>query len=151
MKKIFNTVLCALAALVMTGTFTSCHEADAEYVHTDNLIQQLFIITDNTKTATKMPFTITEYNAKQEVVPVEDIKDISEVAGGYGIATIEIPLAQSDDIDLTKIYLWAEVGYDVIITPGLVGQHDITGEGITIYAKAGSGAIRPYRVVGSYK
>ena len=146
MKNIFKTVLIAMVSLVFTGAFSGCHEADPEFVHTDNLITALYMST--TLQGTQYSFTIDEYNADGQLV-TENITPGS-VAGGYGIAHIEFPVSQMEEIDLTKVYLAANVTYDVIIKPGLSGTHDISGEGIVVTATGGDGKARKYRIYGNF-
>lgn len=146
MKNIFKTVLIAMVSLVFTGAFSGCHEADPEFVHTDNLITALYMST--TLQGTQYSFTIDEYNADGQLV-TENITPES-VAGGYGIAHIEFPVSQMEEIDLTKVYLAANVTYDVIIKPGLSGTHDISGEGIVVTATGGDGKARKYRIYGNF-
>lgn len=147
MKKIIKSTLAVIFACVMAGAFSGCHEADPEFVHTDNLINQLFLST--TLQGTQHAFTIDEYDADGN--KVEGNVTAEMVEGGYGIAHIEFPLSQIDEIDLTHVYLSAHVSYDVIITPGLQGVHDITGAGIVVYVKGGNGKIRSYRIYGTYE
>ena len=157
MKNIFSKVLMALAAIVMTGAITGCHEADPEFMHTDNLISKLTARPDVGKNSKSYDFVITEYDANGKVVT--DSLTAEKVYGGYGEAVVTVPITDWESIDLTNVYLQAELTYDaVIINGGLVGPHDIQNldakgkpQGITIYVKAGNGNIRPYKVVGIYK
>lgn len=146
MKNIFKTMMAAVAGIAAAVAMGGCESADPEFVHTDNLINQLFMMT--TLQGNQHTFTIDEYDAHGNLVTGR--VSAEDVEGGYGIAHIEFPLYQMDEIDLTNVYLVAHVGYDVIITPGLQGTHDITGDGIVISAKAGSGKVRKYRVYGEY-
>lgn len=146
MKNIFKTTLFAMMSVLLTGAFSGCHEADPEFVHTDNLITALYMATS--LQGTQYSFTIDEYNADGQLV-TENITPES-VAGGYGIAHIEFPVTQMEEIDLTKVYLAANVTYDVIIKPGLQGTHDITGEGIVVTATGGDGKARKYRIYGKF-
>lgn len=164
MKKILSKVLIAFAAIMMTGVFTGCHKADPEFVHVNFYISKLTMrpcIDTNAKT---YYFDIKEYNANGEEITAEldalqtDEEKAALGEGGYGIATVDVPLSDLDEMDLTQAYILAELTYDEIITPGLVGPHDIThpnaegiNQGMTIYVKAGSGKIRPYRIIGNYK
>ena len=147
MKKIIKSTLIALFACVMASAFSGCKEADPELVHTDNLISQLFLST--TLQGTQHAFTIDEYDADGN--KVEGSVTAEMVDGGYGIAHIEFPLAQFDEIDLTKVFLVAHVSYDVIITPGLQGVHDITGDGIVIDVRGGNGKVRKYHIYGTFE
>lgn len=147
MKNIIKSTMVALFVCVMASAFFGCREADPEFVHTDNLINQLFMMT--TLQGQQHSFTIDEYDAEGNKV---DGKVTAEmVAGGYGIAHIEFPLSQFDEIDLTKVYLSADVSYDVIITPGLQGVHDITGDGIVVSVRGGNGKVRQYRIYGDFE
>jgi hypothetical protein len=74
-----------------------------------------------------------------------------EVEGGYGLITFVIPASLKDDIDLTSVYLTATLTYDEFITPTLSGKHDISGDGIIITVKSGTGTTREYRVRGYYE
>lgn len=147
MKKIIKSTLTALLACIMAGAFSGCHDADPEFVHTDNLIKQLFMST--TLQGTQHAFTIDEYDADGNKVDGNVTAEMVE--GGYGMAHIEFPLSQFDEIDLTKVYLSAHVSYDVIITPGLSGTHDISGDGIVVYVKGGNGKFRAYRIYGDFE
>lgn len=154
MKKYIKYIMHVVVAVTMATTLNSCHDADPEFVHTDNLIQQLYMMT--TLQGTQYPFTIEEYDAQGNLV-TEDIT-AERVAGGYGMAHITFPITQVNDIDLTQVYITATVGYDVIITPCLSGmKHDITAKdedgnlvGFVIKVKAGSGKVRQYRVYGYF-
>lgn len=153
MKNIFKSVLLSLLAVVAVGSLNSCRDADPEFVHTDNIIKQLFMMTE--LQGTQYAFTIDEYDAQGNLVTGEITEE--KVAGGYGIAHIEFPITQADAIDLTNVFVVAHVGYDVIITPGLQGRHNIAATdengnliGMVINAKAGSGKVRKYRVYGTF-
>lgn len=147
MKKIIKSTFMALFACVIASAFSGCHEADPEFVHTDNLINQLFMMT--TLQGQQYPFTIYEYDAEENLV--EGNVTAEMVDGGYGVAHIAFPFAQFDDIDLTKVYLAAQVSYDVIITPGLQGVHDISGDGIVVDVRGGNGKVRKYRIYGDFE
>lgn len=155
MKKYIKYMMHALAAMAMVATLNSCKDADPEFVHTDNLIQQLNMST--TLQGTQYSFAIDEYDAQGNLVDADEVT-AERVAGGYGMAHIEFPITQVNDIDLTQVYITATVGYDVIITPSLSGmKHDITATdedgnltGFVISVKAGSGKVRKYRVYGYF-
>lgn len=146
MRKYFNTICLILLTLSMTGVMSGCKDDDGEFVHTDNLINQLFMMT--TQEGTQYQFTIDEYDAQGNLV-TEGITSES-VAGGYGICHIEFDFSQRAEIDLTKVYLSADVSYDVIISPGLAGVHDISGEGIVVNVKGGNNHVRKYRIYGAF-
>jgi hypothetical protein len=74
-----------------------------------------------------------------------------DIEGGYGLIFFSISESLKDDIDLTNVYLVATVTYDEIITPSLLGRHDITGDGIILTVKSGVGTTRKYRVRGVYE
>lgn len=141
--KNISSVLLLLAAAALTG---GCKDADPEFVHTDNLINQLFMMTS--QQGAQYAFTISEYDADGNLVK-ENITAES-VDGGYGMAYIEFPISSMESIDLTKVYLVADVSYDVIITPGLTGTHDITGDGFVIDVKGGNNKVRRYRIYGAF-
>ncbi len=147
MKNIIKHTLYMIVTLVAAGLLSGCRDADPEFVHTDNLINQLFMMT--TQQGTQYQFTITEYDANGQVV-TENLT-AEAVAGGYGVAKITFSYALMDDIDLTRVYLAAHVGYDVIINPGLSGVHDISGDGIVVNVKGGNGKVRKYRISGSFE
>lgn len=147
MKKIIKSTFMALFACVIASAFSGCKEADPEFVHTDNLINQLFMMT--TLQGQQYPFTIDEYDAEENLIEGKVTAEMVE--GGYGVAHIEFPLSQFDEIDLTKVYLSADVSYDVIITPGLQGLHDISGDGIVVDVRGGNGKVRKYRIYGDFE
>lgn len=163
MKKILSKVLIAFAAIMMTGVFTGCHEADPEFVHVDFYISKLTMRPSVDKAAKTYEFTIVEYNAKGEDITAAladaetDDEKVALGEGGYGLATVEVPITEMEDMDITKAYLQAELTYDEIIIPGLVGPHDIANpdasgvnQGMVVHVKAGSGKLRPYRIIGTY-
>ena len=147
MKNILKGSIAAVLAVVVSFMFGGCREADSEYVHTDNLISMLYMST--TLQGTQYAFTIDEYNAQGNLVP--GTVTAEDVDGGYGIAHIEFPISQMDEVDLEHVFLAATVTYDVIITPGLAGAHDITGEGIVVNVKGGNGKVRKYRIYGKFQ
>lgn len=147
MKKVIIRAFAAIMTVIIGVSMTACHEADPEFVHTDNLITTLYMSTS--LQGTQYPFTIKEYNAAGELVAPADVTPES-VAGGYGVASIEFPVSQMEAVDLTKVFLTANVTYDVIIRPGLQGAHDITGDGIVVTVTGGDGKSRKYRIYGEY-
>lgn len=147
MKNKFKYTSLALLSMLIALVTGGCHEADPEFVHTDNLINQLFMMT--TLQGTQHSFTIDEYDANGVLV-TENVT-AERVDGGYGMAHIEFPISSMDEIDLQNVYLAADVSYDVIITPSLVGLHDISGDGITVSVKGGNGKVRKYRIYGSFE
>ena len=146
MKKYFNNFCLILITLALTGVMYGCKDDDGEFVHTDNLINQLFMMTS--QEGAQHQFTIDEYDANGNLV-TEDITPES-VAGGYGICHISFDFTQRGEIDLTKVYLVADVSYDVMISPALTGTHDISGEGIVINVKGGNNHVRKYRIYGEF-
>lgn len=148
MKNILKHFFSATLLLLLCVATNGCHKADPEFAHNDNLIHKLSMMKSAQQDA-QLAFTIDEYDAQGNLV-TEDITP-ERVAGGYGMAKVSVPFSMYDDVDLTSVYLSAEVTYDAIITPGLIGLHDISGDGIVISVKAGNGRVRKYRVYGQFE
>ncbi|MDR0692296.1 MAG: hypothetical protein LBF69_04585 [Prevotellaceae bacterium] len=127
--------------------FSTCVEADPEFVHDTNTISQMVCRT--TPAGTDYLGVIYEYDKNENSVIGEFTQ--KEVEGGYGLILFAIPLSLQSNVDLTTIYLRATVTYDEFITPSLSGTHDITGDGIIITVKSGIGTTRQYRVRGYYE
>ena len=147
MKNKINLTLKAAAVLLITSIFGACHEADLEFAHNDNLIHQLSMM-KSTQQDNPIYFIITEYDSDGNEVTGDITPE--KVAGGYGMACVHVPFNLYDEVDLHKVYLSAQVTYDAIITPGLTGLHDITGEGIVVNVRAGNGKSRKYRIYGQF-
>lgn len=152
-KKTIKLIIASVAVAGISLATSSCREDDGEFVHTDNTISQLKMML--TQQGAQYDFTIDEYDADGNLVTGEITEE--KIAGGYGMAYISFPITQADDIDLSKVYLTAHVGYDVIITPGLQGVHDIQAKdengnlvGKVISVRAGSGKVRKYRIYGYF-
>lgn len=147
MNNIIKLTLKAAAVLFVTSVFGACHEADPEFDHNDNLIHQLSLM-KSTQQDNPIYFVITEYDADGNEVTGDITPE--KVDGGYGMACASIPFNLYDEVDLHKVYLSAQVTYDAIITPGLTGLHDISGEGIVVSVRAGNGKFRKYRIYGQF-
>lgn len=148
MKNILRPTLKAVVALFVGVFLGACHDADPEYVHTDNLIHALYMMKSAQQDA-QLSFTIEEYDAQGNLV-TENITPES-VAGGYGMARVSVPFSMYEEVDLTRVYLSAEVTYDAIIKPGLTGLHDISGDGIVVSVIGGNGKVRKYRIYGQFE
>lgn len=148
MKNIIKLTLKAAAVLLVTSVLGACHEADPEFAHNDNLIHQLSLM-KSSQQDNPIYFVITEYDADGNEVTGDITPE--KVAGGYGMACASIPFNLYDEVDLQKVYLSAQVTYDAIITPGLTGLHDISGEGIVVSVRAGNGKFRKYRIYGQFE
>lgn len=147
MKNKIKLTLKAAAVLLVTSVFGACHEADPEFAHNDNLIHQLSMM-KSAQQDNPIYFIITEYDSDGNEVTGDITPE--KVAGGYGMACVHVPFNLYDEVDLHKVYLSAQVTYDAIITPGLTGLHDITGEGIVVSVRAGNGKSRKYRIYGQF-
>ncbi|MDE5595400.1 MAG: hypothetical protein K2I89_07505 [Muribaculaceae bacterium] len=147
MKNIIKITLNVAAVLLVNSVLGSCHEADLEFAHNDNLIHQLSMM-KSAQQDTPIYFTITEYDGDGNEITGDITPE--NVAGGYGMACVHVPFNLYDEVDLHKVYLSAQVTYDAIITPGLTGLHDITGEGIVVSVRAGNGKTRKYRIYGQF-
>lgn len=148
MKTIYNKIGAFALTVLMTASLLSCADVNEEFVfvHDTNTIEAMFASASHG--ATLFAGQITEFNKAGQIVEPNFTQQ--EVEGGYGLILFAIPKSLENDIDLTNVYLRANVTYDVFITPGLSGRHDITGDGIIITAKSGTGTTRQYRVRGFY-
>jgi len=149
MKNISKTgiyILCAFTSLFLW----SCAEEDENYIfeHSNNLISQLVCKAD-VNSADGYAGQIYEYDRNDNMV--EGKVNPEDVEGGYGIIVFKISRSLQDLVDLTSVYLVANVDLDAIITPSLGGKHNITGDGILITVKSGVGKTREYRVKGEYE
>jgi hypothetical protein len=131
----------------MAFAWWNCAEADSGFVHDTNTISQMVCRTS--PSGTDNLGTIYEYDKDGERVVGAFTQN--DVEGGYGLILFPISISLQDNVDLTNIYLRANVGWDAIITPPLSGAHDITGDGIIITVKSGIGTIRQYRIKGFYE
>ncbi|MDE6715664.1 MAG: hypothetical protein K2J74_04190, partial [Muribaculaceae bacterium] len=111
MKKILSKVLIAFAAIMMTGIFTGCHEADPEFVHVDFYISKLTLMQSVSQDAKHYTFEITEYDANRKDITAElatlqsDEEKVALGEGGFGVATVEVPENDKEVMDLTQAYL----------------------------------------------
>ena len=140
--KITGIILSAFITLMLC----SCGKADKEYEHDSNTISQM--ICRASHGSSEFIGIIYEYDKNGKLVPGEITQD--KVEGGYGIIVFDVSISLKDEVDLTNIYLVATLSWDQSITPSLSGRHDISGDGIIITVKSGTGAIRQYRVKGEY-
>jgi len=136
-----------LCFFLMALMVQSCAKANEEFVHETNTISQM--ICKGSLSGGEYAGTIYEYNKKGELMTGSFTNE--EINGGYGIIMLSIPESLRKDVDLTKVYLRATVTYDEMITPSLLGYHDISGDGIIITVKSGTGTTRQYRVRGVYE
>lgn len=148
MKKILKSIVLPAVMLFMSASFSACHDADPEFAHDDNIIHRLSMM-KATQQDSPLYFEIEEYDAAGNLVTGEITPE--KVAGGYGMACLNVPFNLYDEVDLTQVYLTAEVTYDAIITPGLTGLHDISGDGIVVSVRAGNGKFRKYRIYGQFQ
>ena len=125
----------------------SCDSADKEFVHTKNTINKIFCkaLQDGSEFEGK----IYEYNKDGELMTGTFTQE--DIEGGYGLVLFAISKSLADDVDLTNLYITANVSYDQFITPSLSGKHDISGDGMIISVKSGVGTERFYRLRGFYE
>jgi hypothetical protein len=147
MKKIYKIAFGLLSVIVAALFFQGCSSPDDEFVHSTNTISQLVCTASHG--SSEYRGDIYEYNKSKELVTGTFTQE--DVEGGYGIITFVIPASLKDDIDITSVYLTATLTYDEFITPTLSGKHDISGDGIIITVKSGTGTTRQYRVRGYYE
>ena len=141
-----------ILSMAMTVMLWSCtEEADKEFVHDSNTISQM--ICKASHGTTEFIGKIYEYSKDATLVSEGGDKEFSQkdVEGGYGIIVFEIPAPYMSTVDLKNIYLVATLDWDQFVTPTLTGRHDITGDGIIITVKSGTGTKRSYRVMGSFE
>jgi hypothetical protein len=147
MKKIYKIAFGLFSVFLAAFLLQGCSSPDDEFVHSTNTISQLICTASHG--SSEFRGNIYEYNANKEMVTGDFTQE--EVEGGYGLITFVIPASLKDDIDLTSVYLTATLTYDEFITPTLSGKHDISGDGIIITVKSGTGTTREYRVRGYYE
>lgn len=147
--KISNKLGIFLLTLSMLSLLWCCESPDDEqFIHDSNLISQ--IVCKPSRGGAEYIGGIYEYNKNGDLMSGEFTHE--EVEGGYGLILFAISQSLEDDVDLTNIYLTANLTYDEILTPSLSGMHDITGdEGITITVTSGLGTTRQYRIRGYYE
>ena len=131
----------------MTVLFWSCAEADEEFVHDSTIITQMICRAQHG--GTEFRATILEYDKNGNLITGEFTE--KDVEGGYGRAIFEVSQSLEDEVDLTNVYVTATLSWDQFITPTLSGRHDITGDGIVITVKSGTGTTRSYRIQGEYR
>ncbi|MDR0333237.1 MAG: hypothetical protein LBI15_07195 [Dysgonamonadaceae bacterium] len=148
MRTIYKIGTLALTVL-MTASLWSCADVNEEFVfvHDTNTIEAMFLSASHAGSA----FTgeIHEFNKAGELIKGAFTQQ--EVEGGYGLIIFRIPRSLENDINLSNVYLRANVTFTVFIAPGLSGRHDITGDGIIITVTSGVGTTRQYRVRGVYE
>ena len=144
--KIVNKIGFTLS-LFLTLTIWGCTEADEEFVHDSNLISQM--ICRASHGGSEFIGEIHEYDKDGNLQTGEFTQ--ADVEGGYGLILFEVSKSLEDEINLQNIYLVATLTWDQSITPTLSGRHDITGDGIIITVKSGTGTTRQYRVRGYYQ
>lgn len=143
-----------LLALSVLG-IQSCHEAESDFIHDNNLISDVRIKT--TPGAQGMPGVIYEYNAEGQLVPYEMVT-VKSVEGGYGRIVFELDPSLRGTYDPEKCYLSASLTFDEIISPGLGGVKNITNrdsegvaQGIDVIVTSGAGTTRRYNIVGYFE
>ena len=145
-SKIVNQKSKMILIALMAMLLWSCAEAEKEYVHDSNTISQM--ICRASHGSSEFIGTIYEYDKNGGAITGEFTQE--QVEGGYGIIIFEVPSTMENEVDLTNIYLVANLSWDQFITPSLSGRHDITGDGIIITVQSGTGSKRQYRVRGYY-
>ena len=143
MKTVYQTSIMLMASVALLW---SCGKADKEFVHDSTVISQM--ICKAKHGSSEFLGTIYEYDKGGGLIAGEFTQE--EVEGGYGIIIFTISGTLEDEVNLQNIYLTATLSWDQTITPTLSGRHDITGEGIIITVKSGTGTTRQYRVRGYY-
>ncbi len=148
MKTIYKIGI-LISSLLTIILLSNCAEEDEEYIYTHdtNTISQMVCKASHSGSE----FQGEIYEFTKDGVMIEDDFTQQDVEGGYGLILFPISKSLEKDVSLSNIYLRATLTYDEIITPSLSGRHDITGEGIIITVKSGTGTTRKYRVRGYYE
>ncbi len=155
MNKFKKIIKLFVAAVFATVAMQSCQDADAEFVHDNNLLSDVRI--KMTTGAEGVRGKIIEYNASGEVVPTEAVT-VKSVEGGYGVVLFELSPALRGAYNPERCYLGASLTYDEVIEPGLAGIKDITNrnaegiaQGIQVTVRSGIGTRRPYTIIGYFE
>ena len=154
MKLIYRNIIALMALVALTVGFTAC-EADPEFEHPNNLISDMRIKAN--PTADGIAGVITEYNAKGEAVPADEVT-LEAVKGGYGKVEFILNPALEGSLNPERCYLSASLTFDEIITPGLAGIKNVTNrdaqgvaQGIEFTVTSGTGDTRLYKVIGYFE
>ena len=142
MMKIINKIVLAAIMIALCG----CPKADKEFVHESNVISGM--VCRGEVGGTEISGEIHEYDKNGVMMTGEFTQE--DVEGGYGVIIFYIPNASRTQIDIENVLLMARLTWDQIITPSLIGRHNISGEGIIITINSGAGTQRSYRVRGEY-
>ena len=135
----------AVAAAIIL-TLYGCKEADKEFVHDSNTISSM--VCRGKVLGTEITGSIHEFDKNSVEITGDFYQE--DVEGGSGLIIFRVPSIWNEEIDLTNVMLLARLTWDQIITPSLMGRHDITGEGIVITVTSGAGTKRQYRIRGEY-
>jgi hypothetical protein len=135
--------------VLITISLWGCAKVNDEFVfvHDTNTIEAMFLSASHSGSI--FAGEIHEFNKDGEIMEAPFTQQ--EVEGGYGLIIFRISKSLENDIDLTNVYLRANVTFDVFITPSLSGRHNVTGDGIIITATSDVGTRRNYRVRGLYE
>lgn len=138
-----------IVVLTLGTTLWSCSKENEEFifVHDSNLIKGM--ICQQSHTGGQFRAEIYEFNKDGQLM--ENGFTQEDIEGGYGLILFPISASLQNDIDLTSVYLKAEVTYDVMITPSLTGKKDISGDGMIITVLSGERTKRQYRVRGFFE
>lgn len=141
------TKICAV--LMLSIVLSGCAKENEEYifVHDSNLIRGMTC--QQAHTGGQFRGEIYEFDKDGQLMEGDFTQE--EIEGGYGLILFPISASLQDEIDLTSMYLKAEVSYDMIITPTLTGKKDISGEGLIITVTSGEKTKRQYRVRGFFE
>lgn len=155
MKNFKKIIAYSLLLTVSVLGLQSCHEAESDFIHDNNLLSDVRIKTN--PTAEGMSGVIYEYNAEGQLVPYEMVT-VKSVEGGYGRIVFELDPALRGVYDPERCYLSASLTFDEIISPGLGGVKNITNrdadgtaQGIDVIVTSGTGSTRRYNIVGYFE
>lgn len=153
MKLLKSNIIVLFLSLVALG-FTGCSKADENFIHTDNFIQAMEIHDTRLHSQKTIYGTIYEYDKNGNLLSQGFSPE--EAEGGSGVVVFVVGPTDRADFDLTNIYVTATLKFDAVITPTLVGRHNILvddehPDGMLIAVTSGIGTVRKYRIMGIYE
>ena len=153
MKFLKSNILVLFLSLVVLG-LTGCKEADENFIHTDNLIHAMEIHDTRLLSQKSIAGTIYEYDKLGNLI--SEGFTAEEAEGGSGVVVFVVGPTDRNDFDLTNIFITATLTYDEVITPTLVGRHNILvddehPDGMVVAVTSGIGTVRKYRIMGIYE
>ena len=152
--KIAKYNIIAFLMLLVTMGFSSCEDADPEFIHTDNFISAMTCSSGRTNASPTINGVIQEYDKAGNLLPPDFTSEQAE--GGSGVIIFYVAPDEREDFDLTRVYLRATLTWDESVYPTLSGLHNILvddehPDGKVFAVKSGVNTVRKYRIMGIYE